>query len=377
MINLCVFTGSFQLGGAENLVLQTVRNIDKTRYNIFIASFFDRGELLQDYKKLGVGLATFPQKKRALVSAFKFTRFLKKNKIQCIHIHLTGTFLFAVTIAKLMRVKNIIIHWHNIYNYKRGFARGFYANLLVWFIIKYSTKLCHTIIAISNRVKNHNCTIFKIDKNKVRTVYNAVDLSLVPHRTIPMKKANSFIIGCIGKVTEQKGYDILIRGFSKVIDQIPDVRLEIIGAYNTKGNEKLYRNLCTLTDKLGIKDKVEFLGELPHQSVYGHLLSWNLFVLASKFEGFGIVIIEAMAAGVPVIGSNVDAIPEIISDEKSGLLFNAGDPQDLAENILLLLKDKNLANQFAAQAEKQVQEKFTIMKMVTELDKVYSSGLVE
>lgn len=364
------------MGGAENLVLQIIRNLDRSKYNIYLAAFTDEGDMYNNYKELNVEILCFPKKKfRFFKSAFRFAHFLKQNRINCIHVHLVGTYFFAVTIGKLMRVGNIIVHWHNVYDYKKfnsSSLKGYYRKLRRWFLLTYSGKLANSVIAISKRVKDENCTRFNISPGKTHIIYNAIDFSMIPENNIPAGNKKGLIIGSIGKVTEQKGFDNLIRAFHIVNQSYPECKLEIIGDYNTKGNHKYCQDLESLIKVLNLENKVHFLGKMPNKKVYEKLYSWTFFALASKWEGFGIVLIEAMAAGIPVVGNRIDAIPEVIDDNKTGLISKTNDYEDMAQKITTLINDKALAAELSSNAQVQMRQRFSMDKMVTQLDAIYA-----
>ena len=110
---------------------------------------------------------------------------------------------------------------------------------------------------------------------------------------------------------------------------------------------------------------------LPYDKVFQSLFSWEVFVLASEYEGFGLVVVEAMATGTPVVASRVDAIPEIIDDQKSGLLFKSGDHEDLANKIIQLINSESLRSELAHNASASL-PRFGIQRMISELDDEYS-----
>ena len=116
MINLCFFIGTFRRGGAENLVSQIIRNLDKNKYNISLVAFTKEGDLFQEYQKLDIKIEIIPKK---LLSIIKYVKFFHENNIHCLHINLVGTFFYAITSARLAKINNIIIHWHNTYSYDR------------------------------------------------------------------------------------------------------------------------------------------------------------------------------------------------------------------------------------------------------------------
>ncbi len=364
------------MGGAENLLLQIIKNLDKRKYKIYLAVHKKEGKLLPKYEELDIEITAFPKKKYFFKSAYLFYIFLKEKKIDCIHIHLVSTFFFAISVAKLVGIKNIIVHWHNVYGQKRhdklNFIRRKYKVTRGIFLLKYSYIFSNNIIAISEQVKIHNCLKFNLSTRKVILIYNAIDSSLIPKNKL--SERNSFLIGTIGKVTEQKGYDTLLKAMRIVVNWNPNIHLEVIGDLKAKGTEIYGDKILKLRKNLNLDNNVNFIGSINYDKVFERLYSWSVFVLASKWEGFGLVLIEAMATETPVIANNIDAIPEIINNNDSGVLFKKNDPYDLAKQIIWLLKNKDISDSIAKSGKLQVQSKFSINRMINELDIVYSKN---
>ena len=168
-VKICFFIGSFQTGGAEYLLLNTIRYLDKKKFKPFLCVFSENGELREEYKKLNLKIKKFDvnTKFKAFTEFFRFIRFLRKNKIEVIHIHLVGTFLFSISGALISGVKKRILHWHNIYERERS----------KYYSVKIGSMFATNILAISKIVSERNCRIYKIKKSKVNIVYNAIDTS--------------------------------------------------------------------------------------------------------------------------------------------------------------------------------------------------------
>ena len=342
---------------------------------MYIATFSIEGELYKSYKELGVEMHLFPKKGlKKIYAMYRFYKFIKKNRIDCIHINLVGTFLFAVPIAKLANVKNVIVHWHSVY-YIDVFTRNlkaFYVNVSHFFAIKLAGIWANSVIAISNKVKDYNCKRYSINRNKVRVIYNAIDFSNIPtEKEQDISKSNTIKIGTIGKITKRKGILTLINAFNEVIKQHSNCKLELVGEFNAIGHEEFCDSILNLCNRFNLDQKIEFKGMLPYDKVFQSLFSWEVFVLASEYEGFGLVVVEAMATGTPVVASRVDAIPEIIDDQKSGLLFKSGDHEDLANKIIQLINSESLRSELAHNASASL-PRFGIQRMISELDDEYS-----
>jgi glycosyltransferase involved in cell wall biosynthesis len=170
------------------------------------------------------------------------------------------------------------------------------------------------------------------------------------------------VVVAFGRLISRKGFDDLLKAFRIVRDKMKS-RLIIIG----DGEE--HNNLQNLSYSLSLEDDVTLTGYLDNP--YEILSSADVFVLSSRWEGFGNVIIEAMACGVPVISTDCPYGPnEIITHGVNGLLVPVGDVQAMAEAIVTLLRDRALRTSLAEAGRKRAQD-FSVDKMVAEYEKVF------
>ncbi|TSA20284.1 glycosyltransferase family 1 protein [bacterium] len=173
-------------------------------------------------------------------------------------------------------------------------------------------------------------------------VPNAVnDKVYKPADSIPHGKP---IIGHLGRIKKYKSVDHLLRAFEIVLLEIPEARLKIIGDGDFRpALEKLAKDL-------GIADRVEFMGYLSEEEKVRQLHQMSVAVNCSAKEGWGLTVIEANASGVPVIASDVPGLRDSVVDEKTGLLYEYGNVEQLAQKILLMLRDENLRNRMRTEA---------------------------
>lgn len=166
------------------------------------------------------------------------------------------------------------------------------------------------------------------------------------------------IVG-VGRLLSLKGYRYLIEAMPKIRGMFPEASLTLVG--DGPEREKLFR----LAEMLGVGEAVDFTGEVPHSDVPGILREHDLFILPAivaetgETEGLGTVMLEAMAARLPVAASNVGGIPDIVEHERTGLLFAQKDPDAIAETVVRLVGDGNLRYHIVTTAEKRVRERFS------------------
>ncbi len=175
---------------------------------------------------------------------------------------------------------------------------------------------------------------------------NAVDMTNFSHLKVnPVKTAprKPPVIGALGRLHEIKGYDVLLRAAAKLRDRGVDFRLKLAGDGPEMGA------LQQLTESLGLRDRVEFTGWVANPGDF--LKTIDLFVVPSRYESFGLVVIEAMAAGVPVITSDIEGPCEILKGGVLGTLFRSEDDSDLARAMGVVFDNWPRAFRMAREAQ--------------------------
>jgi len=180
----------------------------------------------------------------------------------------------------------------------------------------------------------------------------------------------------VGRLIFWKGVQILIEAFSQILKTQYDCILIIVGDGPIKGD------LEELAYNLHISSSVSFSGNISQKDLNYRYSKANVFVLPSinymeQTEGLGVVLLEAMASGVPVIGSNIGGIPDIIKNEINGLLVPPGDPEALASAIMKILNNPELAEKFAQEGLRTVQERFSWDKISDQFIEIYQEVLHE
>ena len=184
------------------------------------------------------------------------------------------------------------------------------------------------------------------------TVYNGIDLSRTKFN--PHSPSRPFRILQVGRLDHKnKGQDILIRAVAILTGEGRTVTLSLIG----DGESRKY--LEQLSAELGISDRVEFLGNKPQEYIFSHLSDYDLLVQPSRYEGFGLTVIEGMASGVPVLVSDNDGPMEIIDAGRYGYHFRTGDPADCAYQIATVI-DNYPSHDFLHQARMRVENTFSV-----------------
>jgi len=173
------------------------------------------------------------------------------------------------------------------------------------------------------------------------------------------------VIGTIGRLSEEKGTQYLIKAMGLLRESNPQLKLEVVGS----GPQRV--QLEALAAELMLTSRVQFLGW--QQSVFKYLEGWDLCILPSLEEGFGLAAAEAMASGVPVVASRVGGLEEVVLHEETGWLVEPGNPETLARQIHFALHNKCKRNQVAEAGRQFATEHFSTEVMVRKIGAIYDT----
>ncbi|MCM8795007.1 MAG: lipopolysaccharide heptosyltransferase II [Candidatus Omnitrophica bacterium] len=226
------------------------------------------------------------------------------------------------------------------------------------------------VIVISERIARHMIDRFGVSPQRIRLIHRGVRIDQFawkePRMEAPKGQWN---IGVIGRLTPIKGHRELLKAFSIIAKNFPQSKLWVIGEASPE-HQGYLKELQSITAGLGLSERVEFTGREP--DIPGRLVGLDLVVVPSTGqEGFGRVLIEAGAAGVPVVATTAGGMGEVIEDQKTGLLVPPGDPVALASAMTRLLKDRALAVEFSKRARRVIEKQFHLNRMVEQTFGVY------
>lgn len=349
---------SLNAGGAESLLKNFVLEAKKNDlFNIEIATLYSNAIFKKVIEDAGIHVRDLNLKyKYDLRGILKIITLIKKRKYDIIHVHLFPANIFAA-LASLFLPKDIvwIFSEHNDYNRRRSYK--FY-KILDGFTYSRFLK----IICVSKQVESALLNWIPSNKGKTKVIPNAVP---IPKFLNPCS-VKTYDILFVGRLTKQKGVEILLKAI-KILKNKYSKNLKIA----IVGDGELKENLNNLTAELGVNREVEFLG--VRKDVKELMVTSKIFVLPSRWEGFGLVIVEAMSNMLPVIATSVGGIPEIIEDGKDGILVPPEDSETLAQAINDLLENKELREKLSQAAYKKIREEFSIKKYSVQILDLYRS----
>ena len=363
---------SYSLGGAEKLAFDIVTRMDKKRFDVFICSIGSKKDnievdMREKLENCGVETLTIdkiPTKQR-FISIIKLAKILSKNKIDILHTHCPSPDFYGRMSSFLIHLNLVFSTIHNTKGYSLWRER-----IMKSITTKY--------IAISEEVEEYVLKILKIPIKKVKIIYNGIDLenyiNCLVKKEDKLKELgiNNYgkIVTTIGRVNEQKGHIFFVKAAELVLMKFPDTHFLIIG--NIQDDKDLYQKLIKIIKNKNLENKIIFTG--IRQDIPEILNVSDVFVLPSIYEGFAIVTIEAAMAGLPIVGTDVGSIRQIVLDKENGLIVPPKDINALANGIKFILSDEDRAKKMGLKGN-EIAKKFTIEKTVSEYEKLYLSHL--
>lgn len=356
-VSILFFTTSLGGGGAEKNLLRILNHLDREKFNISVALARGGGSyesaLAEDVKLniLNTGKISSTTL-RMIRSIIPLRRLIKTEKPDIVFSVLDIANIVAVVACSNLTIRpKLVLNVQNTpsVQYKQS---GNIVKRIILSLIPSLYPEADRIVALSQGVAEDLKTLTGKITERTEVIYNAgLDERLLQGISEPLVEElphnNSLIVAC-GRLTEQKGFPFLIEALAYVRQVIP-AHLWIIG----EGKQR--QELEEQIEELNLRDCVKLLGF--QNNPYKYMASADVFVLSSIFEGFGNVIVEAMACGAPVVATDCPSGPgEIIENEVNGLLVPTRNVKALSEAIIRVLTNKELKQQLSQKGKERSQD---------------------
>ena len=359
------------LGGSERVVLDLARNMDKSIFNVYVVSF-SGGQLYQDFSKACTKL--FYVKKRGgydLSTIFQIARIIKKYDIHVINAHHYAPFVYSYPATKLLNNKSLIFTEHSVPEVV-GLS-GKHKHLCN--ILFYRTD---AIIGVSREITQSLQETFPLHSNKMMCIPNGVDVerfAVHVDRNIIRSELgilpSDFVIGTVANFRKVKNHLCLIKAFHLIAGTFPHARLLFVGKGFGNAPDDSEKDIKKLVNSLRLSDRIVFAGYRDDIPLLLNAL--DIFCLPSFSEGLPISILEAMASKISVVGSDVTGIKEVISPEKTGIMFPSNDHKWLAQVLERLIKDADLRSALTQRAFDFVVQEHGVKKWVNKYQLLFES----
>lgn len=359
------------ISGSENHLLTLLAHLDKRQFEVELCIFTEPPHLpqLRDYiarlEAADVHVVVRTMRRHFDERLLWWLRsYIKRRQFEIVHTHLIHADLYGTIAAKLAGVPVIVSSRHNDDQFRRHRA-------LIW-LNRLLARWQTGIIVISDWVGRFLQEVEGIPAEKITRIHYGLDptpIEALSDSTYLRQQFqipdNAPIIGTIGRLTAQKGQTFLLQAVSRLTRDFPNLRFIIIG------DGELRHELEEQAKTLDIVRNVIFTGLRPYQDAMRLLSGIDLFVFPSLWEGFGLVLLEAMALKKPIVASNISAIPEVVLDGATGRLVPPRDVESLTAAIREFLISSEKRAQCGMAGYARLQNEFTVQTMVQQTASAY------
>jgi L-malate glycosyltransferase len=354
------------LGGGERVVLKLARLLPQYGFRTSILTFFAHPDCAA-LRPAPCPIYLLPLMRTydwtAIRGAFALKKFLRVQQVQLVQTFFESSDLWAGFTTKAMSDAKLVWSRRDM-----GILRGRKHEVAY----RLMAGMPDMVFAVSNQVRRHCIEVDGIDPARVETVYSGVDVVQQDTDAGPQKRGSDTMITTVGNIRRVKGHDLLIRAAGMIAPRFPDVTFSVAGAVL---EQDYFAQLKELVTELGLEDRFLFLGGIS--DLRNHLAGSDIFVLPSRSEGFSNAIIEAMAAGLPVVATDVGGNTEAVEDGVNGFILPPENADELAKAIAELLGNPARAQKMGAAGKAIVTEKFTTEAMMRHIAGVYRRLLTE
>ena len=367
-INVLLLVESMEVAGAEQVVLSLAQGLDRTRFRPLVCCLVDEGPLAEVLKRDRVPVFALGKRPGFDVSVVgRLMRVLRDEHIDVVHTHVWNADVWGRFSAWLARVPVRMMTAHSVDVWKTR------AHLAVdWGLARVSDH----VLCVSAAVKDFYRTRAGVPARKLSVILNGIDAAPFDVSVDAAAKRRELgiptegpVCSVVARLLPEKGHRYLLAAMPRIREVFPHAVLLVVGNGPTRGD------LEQQARELGLhEDGVRLLGE--RRDVPEILKASDVFVLPSSVrEGLSISLLEAMASRRPIVVTDVAGNRETVGHGRSGLVVSPADSAALAEAILKLLQDPDLARRLGAAARAKVDEEFSVSRMVRQTEELYEGLL--
>lgn len=355
-------------GGAELHLLELLSGLDRERFRIELAYFQeipDSPPLRPRFEALGIPVHYLGGRSRFDPGALvRLIRLLRRGRFDLLHTHLFRADLYgAVASLACPRLKLV----GSIHNQEDFYRRPVWAALG-----RLAARRQQKTVAISQAVADYAQEAIGLPERQLTVIHYGLEPKKLKGTDIRAEfglGAATPLVVAVGRLARQKGHIHLVRAMAQVCRELPEARLLIVG-YDHHGLEP---ELKAEAERLGVAGAITFTGF--RDDIPDLMAAANVFCLPSLWEGFGLVLIEAMAVARPIVASRVGPIPEVVADGRTGLLVPPAEPEALGSALLRVLTEPGLADRLGRAGQERQERLFSRRAMVEKTTDLYQSVL--
>jgi glycosyltransferase involved in cell wall biosynthesis len=371
ILNILYLCSSQAWGGTELFAVNLAKSFLDRGHKIIFATH-PKSRIIREAQNIGIKTVQMNFIRHFdPLTVLKLIKILHQQKIDIIHCHLSRDLVHIYWAVKFSRRIPVILHKH----VSSGLSKKDFLHRQIYLKVS-------RVIVLSNFVRRSIIDTCPISPDKVIVIPGGVNLreyDVAPEIRSKIRKAwevgnDTIVFGTVCRIDKAKGLEDVVRAFAELIKNKLKVRLVIVGE-STIGGIDFQPELESLIESLGIGKEVIFTG---YRSDIPQLLStFDIFILASHEEAFGLVLIEALAAHLPVIATRTGGAPNIIEDGVCGLLISPRDHEGLYAAMHQMMMDESLRNKFRYAGRARVEERFTQSYVLDQIENLYYEILSE
>jgi glycosyltransferase involved in cell wall biosynthesis len=357
-----------ELGGGERCLFQLARELRHHGYHVSVITF--RGDLNPEAHDLFDNITILPLRSCFSLGALRVTwalrSFIKRERVTIVQTFFESSDTFGALVARLSGVAHIVSSRRDM-----GFLRS-RKHQIVYRVL---SPLYSSVIAVSEQVRKWHLTSDHLREEQICVIHNALDVEsyIATENSNDVRRTyglplNGAIITTIANVNHWKGVDVFLEAAAIVLDDHPDAIFVIAGDWTDLA---LMASLRTQAHRLGIERSVHFLGRIA--DVRPLLFASDVFALLSRSEGFPNAVIEAMAAGLPVVATAVGGTPEAVEDSVTGFLVDNEDYRWAAACTSSILSSPSMRSALGVAGRRKVEDCFSLQRMIQKHLEVYDA----
>ncbi len=358
-VRVLLMIWSLEVGGAERVVSLLAQNLDADRFDVHVACLNHRGVLADELEKKGIPVHAL-HKKGAIDLGFlvRLIRLIRKEKIDLVHTHLWGANLWG-RLAAWWTHRACIVTEHNVDTWKKPFHFWMDRKLAPW---------SRYVITVSNAVAQYYQE-HKLPKGLCRVIPNGIDVNRFPaSQTSSLYQElgwvdDEVVFAAIGRLVPAKNQKVFVESMAQVIAKHPQARALILG------QGPLEKELKQQIEDLGLQGKVVMPGvrhDMPQI-----LAGLKAVVFTSQREGLPMVLLEAMASGLPVVSTPVGGVPEVLRNDENGWLIAENDVTATTERLCWMIDHAEAVQQAGKTAQKLIRDTLSVSAMTVQHESLY------
>lgn len=353
-INILYVIPSLNIGGSEKKVMTMIKYLRRDHFTPYLMLISEEGKLYQETKSLDVEIVCMYKKNKYDFGIInRMARYMKEKDIDIVQVFTSTGKLWGRLAAKKAKVPVIISTEESLFRNTK----------LDRVLEKYFAKKTDAIITNSNQSMLSAQQATGLNPSLYHVIHNGIDFSPFESVKVIKPSNNQMNILCVARLDERKGLFYLVDAIHMLVQDNHNVHLTIAG------NGKLYQSLKDKIHELNLENNISLLGFI--HDVPALMQSHDLFVLPSLEEGFGNVILEAMASKLYVIATRVGGIPEIITSDELGTLIESKSANAIKDAILFAMHNPEIIEQRKQNAFNYVHKYFSYQEMMSSHEKLY------